>query len=360
MVQIIGLVDTMGRKLNPNPAYVYNKPNRARIYYKGEFRSLPGKYQSEESLAAFARMAAIIAATGELPPKETAPVLTIAAIGEKFNAFAKKEYKSREPVNLSYAVRAMVDLFADLPAAEFKPSHLKAIRDSLIKRGQCRNTINIRTKQIVRIFAWAVENEYLPESVWNALKAVKPIARDRGESFDYEPKTPVSEHDYNRVLEVIKPEYALALKVQWWTGMRSGELLAMCPQNVDMSGRHWFYTPKSHKTMSVTGQKIIGIPEPAANLLRENMPKDWSCRWFNYRPDTLYHAVLKACKRADIAPWTPHQLRHGLATRCKSALGVHGEEAARLLLSHASPRVTARYAKATIDNLLPILDELSK
>lgn len=142
------------------------------------------------------------------------------------------------------------------------------------------------------------------------------------------------------------------------TGMRSGELLAMRPQDVDMLGRHWFYRPVHHKTKHLIGDRIIGIPEPSTLLLLANMPKDYSCRWFPWRVDSHYHAVCRVCDRLGIPRWHPHQLRHGIATMCEAAFG--SREAARLMLGHTDTKTTGRYVMATVEALGPILDEIAK
>lgn len=351
------LVDAMGRPLNSTPTYIYHPKGIGRIYWRGQFRNLPGDYNSPESLAAFHRMCQHVAITGELPA-EAPPELTVASLCERFEVYAAVRYSgSNEARNLGYAVKELVAIFADVPAVKFGPASLKVVRARIVERGLCRATANRRAKQIVQIFAWAVEEELIGPDVWQALKAVRPIPKGRDGSFDYDPIRPVDLEQYRRTIEAIAPHYRVALEVQRMTGMRSGELLAMRPQDVDMLGTHWFYRPVHHKTRHAIGDKIIGIPEPAAVLLVANMPKDYTCRWFPWRVDSHYHAVCRVCDKLEIPRWHPHRLRHNAATIIEQAFG--SREPARILLGHTNEKTTGKYVMVTPDMLSPLLDGMA-
>lgn len=353
------LVDVMGRPLNPTPTYVYHPRGTGRIYWRGEFRNLPGDFNSPESLAAYHRLCQIVAATGRLPDQEP-DVLTVAQLVKLFSDYAQRRHKgTRNARYLEYATDAMVNLFADVPAAKFGPSSLKAVRSSMITAGLCRNTANKRTKQIVAVFEWAVEEELIEPAVWQALKAVRSIPRGRDGAIDYEPIGPVDIEQYRHTLKHVTERYRPALEVQRMTGMRSGELLAMRPQDVDMQGTHWYYRLRKHKTDDLVGERIIGIPAAATVVLIANMPRTWGHRWFPWGVDTHYNAVKRACERAGVRPWHPHQLRHGVATLCEQLFGDTGAEAARLLLGHTDVRTTRRYVLGTMDAVAKILDRVN-
>jgi integrase len=62
-----------------------------------------------------------------------------------------------------------------------------------------------------------------------------------------------------------------------------------------------------------------------------------------YTPGRLGHAVGRACQRANIEHWHPHQLRHAAATELRREIGI---EAARVVLGHRSPGMAELYAEA--------------
>ncbi len=353
------LFDSMGRPLNSVPTYVYHPRGIGRIYWRGEFRNLPGDYNSAESLAAFHRLCQIVAVSGRLPEKEP-DLLTIAGLVDRFAEYAERRYAgSNEARNLAYATLALMTMFAGTHAIKFGPQSLKAVRASIVEAGLCRNTANKRTRQIVSVFAWAVEEELIPPDVWQALKAVRPIPRGRDGAIDFEPVRPVDPEHYKATILCLPPRIKPAIEVQRMTGMRSGELLAMRPQDVDMHGTHWFYRLKSHKTAAIVGERIIGIPSTAAEILVECMPRTFADRWFPWRVDSHYHAVTRACVRASVPEWHPHRLRHGIATLCEELFGDTGPEAARLLMGHTDIKTTRRYVMATTESMASILDQIA-
>ena len=62
-----------------------------------------------------------------------------------------------------------------------------------------------------------------------------------------------------------------------------------------------------------------------------------------YHRESYRKAIDRACRRAGVPAWHPHQLRHSFGTRIRKA---HGIETARILLGHQSPAMTLVYAEA--------------
>ena len=61
-----------------------------------------------------------------------------------------------------------------------------------------------------------------------------------------------------------------------------------------------------------------------------------------YDPATYRRAIQRACKKAGVPRWHPHQLRHNAATALREQFGI---EAARVILGHRSAAVTEIYAE---------------
>ena len=80
--------------------------------------------------------------------------LTIAMVTIDYLKFAKANYctgKTSEVHRIKYALRPVKDLYASLGAAEFAPSHFKAVRQRLLDGGSGRNVINAEMKRIIRM-----------------------------------------------------------------------------------------------------------------------------------------------------------------------------------------------------------------
>jgi integrase len=66
-----------------------------------------------------------------------------------------------------------------------------------------------------------------------------------------------------------------------------------------------------------------------------------------YDVSSYYHAVLRACDRAGVTRFFPHQLRHAAATRVAGD-GDGDLRGAQALLGHAELRTTEGYARLKI------------
>lgn len=362
MRQFIVKFPEMGRPLNTVPAYCYKDKDRGRIYWRGQTRDLPGKYKSAESWAAYHELCSIVEATGELPKKKSDPkseseCRTMAHLGRLYLEAMREKFGegSGEPVCRGYAIRACNKLYGSLPIEQFLPPQLKAVRDSLIKEGCVRRTVNKRARQLVKLIQWSVEEGYSHPDQWSRLKAVDPIGAGQFGAIDRPKIGPVPDSQFERTLKLVKPKAAAALQVLAITGMRTGELLKMRPCEVDKSGRHWLYLIEEHKTSKKTGAGIIVIPEPAVEILCAWMPRDYTQRWFPHGASWLRLAVARACDNAGIPRWHPHQLRHRFATNAAKVLDKQERQA---LLRHHDPRMTDLYTAEIAEELTGIADKL--
>lgn len=356
MLQFTGLSDHMGRPLNPFPTYLKHADGGGRIYWRGEFRLLPGPFQSPESLAAYHQLCAIVAATGSLPATDPAPIVTVAELARRFTEHTKTYYPagSMEPTYLAYSARAIAEMFGTRPANDIRPAELRAVRSAMLGK-VCRKTANRRTTQIIRMFRWGVQEGLVEVNTWKALESIDPIPPGREGAIDYESIGPVSDDHYHAVLARVAPRTRDLLAVHRATGARSGELLSMTPAQVDMSGPHWLYAPIDHKTKRAKKDRIIGIPRTVVPILTARMPAAPDAAWFPLKVNSYYNAVKRACIKAEIPVWHPHQLRHTLATEAKRLVG---EEAAATLLSVASEKTAKVYARVTAEAVREIMERL--
>ncbi|MEO6811660.1 MAG: hypothetical protein ABI353_21315 [Isosphaeraceae bacterium] len=75
-----------------------------------------------------------------------------------------------EVTNIKYAVRPFRQLYSHTPARDFGPLALKAVRQTMIDAGLCRNEVNRRTRILVRLFssgAWRTN--------WSLLRFINGI-----------------------------------------------------------------------------------------------------------------------------------------------------------------------------------------
>ncbi len=321
--------------------------------------------------------------------------VTVAELVLAYRKFAATYYAapSREPAQIRLAMRPLVGMYGHTLARDFGPLALKAVRQTWIEAGLARKYINQRVGRIVRAWAWAVENELLPAGNWQALLAVKWLQAGRTTAKETPPVTPVSDAVFEATLaEIRSPQIRAMLRLMRLTGARSGEICIMRTGDIDRTGSPWQYRPQTHKTAHRGHERVIYIGPRAQAVLAEWLRADPTAFLFQpreaaaavreatkvarrsdadriraarnrraadarkrggkaqnrrlpgerYTPGRLGHAVGRACERAEIEHWHPHQLRHAAATELRREIGI---EAARVVLGHRSAVMTEVYAE---------------
>jgi integrase len=374
------------------PKYRHYKPkNLAVVRIDGKDRYL-GRYGSEESREKYRRLVAGWLAghpthgdgrrnddaTNDLSIAE----LLLAYIRFADDYHTKDGRPTKELANIRLALRPLRDLYSLTPARNFGPRALKLVRQVMIDAGLCRNEINKRIRRIVRVFKWGVENEMVPPAVHQGLKAVSGLPKGRSGVRESMPVKPVDEPLVDIIQPYVSRQVWTMIQLQRLTGMRPGEVVLMRTGDLDMSGTAWAYKPQTHKTEHHGLERIVYLGPRAQDALRpwlradrsdylfnpqEALDEHWQDRQRNRRTPMIPsqkarkrkirrsrpigshyttmsygHAIARACKRAGICRWHPHQLRHNAATWLRKEFGL---DIARVILGHSSPVVTEVYAE---------------
>lgn len=278
-------------------------------------------------------------------------------------------------------LQVLKELYGHTPAKDFGPMALKAVRQKLVEASLCRGVINQRIARVKRMFRWAVENELVPEGVYHGLQAVRGLTRGRSAARETDPVGPVSEALVSDTLPFLNRHVRGMVQVQLLTGARPGEICRLRAKDIDMIGSVWLYRPEGHKTAHHGHQRVIAIGPRAQAVLKEFFTLDTQAYLFSprraleelraewrrgrktkvqpsqqcrrsrrpkRRPGERYttssygHSVRRACLKAGVVAWHPHQLRHTRATELRRAFGL---DIARTVLGHRSPAITEAYAE---------------
>jgi integrase len=171
------------------------------------------------------------------------------------------------------------------------------------------------------------------------------------------------------------------VRVQLLTGCRVGEVLTMRGCDLTTAGPNWEYRPASHKNAWRGLPRVIPLGPRAQQVVKECLERDPSEYLFSPRdvvgelharrserrttkrtPSEVARrrgspgeghgccydrrgyrqAIVRACQRDGIHIWSPLQLRHTAATAIRARYGL---EATQVLLGHAKPDATLRYAE---------------
>ena len=209
------------------------------------------------------------------PPK--AYDITIVELSVAYRKFAKGYYqKNGEATETIHQVHRATELLCEkygrTKATEFGPLAFQAFQADLIAKDLCRKTVNHFASTVRRMFRWAVTKELIPVTVYQAIKAVPNVPKDRTAAREMPPVRPVEDSVVEATIPHLTSVVADMVRFQRLTGCRPGEVCQVRPMDIDRSQEVWQYRPASHKTQHHDQERVIFIgpkaQESAAYLLR--------------------------------------------------------------------------------------------
>ena len=359
-----------------------------------------GAYGTVESKEGYRRTLLEWKANGKrLPVKPDA--VTIVELISRFWAHAEQYYRHPDgrptgtAVNFRTALRLLKELYGSTLATDFGPLALKALRERFIESGLSRGQVNKEVSRIRQVFKFAVGEGLLEERVYASLQVVPGLKRGRSPARETDPIAPVPEAHVQAVEGCVSRQVWALIQLQLLTGARGGELFPMRRCDLDDSGSVWTYTPVEHKTAYRGHQRVIYFGPRAQHVLRlflnrppaaylfspreateefaakRSRERVTPLKWGNkpgtnrvaspkkkpgahYTRRSYYEAIQRACKRAKVPHWHPHQLRHNAATALRKEFGL---DVARVILGHRSAAITEMYAELDREGALTAMKE---
>jgi len=343
------------------PTYGHHKPTgQARCYVNGKTVYL-GKYGSEESRICFGEIVGKLIGGQILDPIARTKVGSTTcgqsddagpSVGEcclVFLRHAETHYvKDGKPTSevhiLKSVIRPLNELYGMLPAKDFGPLALKAVRAKMVELGWCRDTINAGMSRIRRIFKHAIANELIDGSILQRLQCVAPLLAGRTEAHDNAPRTAVESDQIEAVRKLVSPIVRDLIELQRLTGSRSGELLKLTTSMLNRTGDIWQAELGDHKTRHHGKSRTLHFGPHAQLILTKYLSADPDERLFRMTGAAYRRAITRACEKLGIDRWVPHQLRHTNADVVREEFGLEHTQA---VLGHAKANMTKHYAQAS-------------
>ena len=340
------------------PTYGLHKPTgQARCYVNGKTVYL-GKYGSEESRIRFGEIVGKLV-SGQIfdpiartksgsttcdDPGPSVAELCVVFLTHAETHYVKNGKQTSEIWILKSAMSPLKELYGLLPAKDFGPLALKAVRAKMVESGWCRGTINAAMSRIRRIFKHAIANELIDSSVLDRLKCVAPLLSGRTEAHDNAPRSAVSAEN----IELIRREVSVIVKdlidIQRLVGARSGELLKLTNGILDRTGDVWSAELSDHKNRHHGQSRTLHFGPQAQLILTKYLSADPNKRLFKITGAAYRRAITRACDKLKIDRWVPHQLRHTNAETVREEFGLEHTQA---VLGHAKADMSEHYAKAS-------------
>ncbi len=202
-----------------------------------------------------------------------------------------------------------------------------------------KHTVNLGLSYIKRAFVWGMTHKEVSQSAAGAVALIRTV---RGDHQGIRRKARIKAVAWDVVAATMKElpaDVRAMVELQWWTGMRPGEVMRLRPCDIDTSGEVWVYTPAHHKNSWREDKPRHVVIGPHGRAVLEKQLPAKTDQWVfrrakgrRYDRQSYAKAIAKAAGAAGVAVWVPNQLRHSFATRVRLA---HGAASVQDLLGHA-------------------------
>src|SRR5262249_33055711 len=246
---------------------------------------LLGRYGTPESQTEYRRALAEWQAAGQRlpqPAQATAPDLIVNELPVAYWKHAQSYHGlDREPDRgdafcLRDALRVVKELYGHTPAKGFGPLALKAVREAMVGKGWSRNYVNAQVNRVRRVFRWAAEEELLPGSVHQNLRAVAGLRKGKSAARETAKVKPVAPEHVDAALPFLPTAVRAMVRFQLLTGCRPEGVCVIRPMDIDLRNPAcWVYRPGSdqgdhggHKAAHLDKDRLILIGPQAQAVLR--------------------------------------------------------------------------------------------
>lgn len=348
---------------------LHKATGQARVWFNGRDHYL-GNYGSQESLRRYAELVGGQDSASPVNPHRPATSEsvgpTVHVIANLFLRHAESYYvkngkQTAEVDCIRSAMGHLCLMFGDLPAKDFGPLSLKAVREQMVrskgkktKKPLCRDFINKSMERIRRIFKYAVENELVPASVLVGLQTVRALEAGRSDAPDYVPRSALPQDQIDAVKKKVNQRTEDMMDLAILTAARPGELVVLTGEMIDRTGDVWHAEIIDHKMSHKGSRRFLTFGPKAQVILEKYLPSDPKQRLFPIGRKTFSDNIKRACVSLGITQFTGHWLRHCSATAIRKS---HGLDATQAVCGHASRTTTERYASPVSEQALQVARE---
>lgn len=339
------VIDVMARPRNTIPTLRKHSTSdnalvrwEDKVYYLGVF----GSVEAEEN---YRLLCANITLHG-VAIVEREVLLSIKKLATEFLNNLSKNFSptSQEPIPIRRSILQMVEFQGEADATKYSPARLIELRQHWIERGLSVSTINKYHNYILQMFQWASIMDRLNATIWHGLKAVPKLKPLRSPAKDPKKVEPVDRKHVDAIQPFVSVTVWNIIQMQLFTGMRSGEVLSMTLRQINNN----VYFPQQHKNKWRGHTRAVYLGPKARALLdglTSGLDPDQKI-FAGYTNESYGRAIKRACIKAGVPAWHPHQLRHLAGTEVRDKLGL---DAAQAFLGHASAKTSEIYAKIKDD-----------
>lgn len=282
------------------PSYQLHKASgRGKVRVKGRDVYFSGPYGSPESVAEYDAFVLEWFANQDVTRCRLAvDDLALLYVEHVREHYRKDGAETSEVHCIRLAMRHLIATHGRTRARDFGPMALKDVRQKMVEAGYVRTSINQHVSRIKRMFRWAVENEYLPVAIYQALCTVPGLREGRSKAREAEPVKPVPEGTVTATLPHLTSVLRAMVELQLLSGARPGEVCALRPRDVTLGKDGvWTYRPQSHKTAHHGKERRILIGPKGQGVLRPFLDRDPDAYCFSPRESQAERDATRRAKR---------------------------------------------------------------
>ncbi len=174
------------------------------------------------------------------------------------------------------ALRILRELYGSSAAQDFGPLSFQAVRNAMVSKDHAkgkwsRGYVNKVSNEICRMFRWAISQELVPVTVYQAIKTVQPLKRGQSSAPETKPVTPASDDLIEAAMPYMSRQVRAIVELQLLTGARPGELLGLRSVDIDTTGTVWTCTLVDHKTAHRGRDRVLYFGPQAQKVLEAFM-----------------------------------------------------------------------------------------
>ncbi len=275
-------------------------------------------------------------------PREPKSSTSLNEVFQRFAIERLPKYAAAERRCIKSAIKTARELYGLTDAEDFDVLRLRTVREAMIRKGWSRSFINKQVKRLRMVIRWAVGWKLVSQTLADSLKTVESLEAGETDAPESAPRGAVRAEHIEAVRPFLTERYRDIIDLICLTGARSGEIIGLTTGMIERTGDVWRCELAKHKTAHKGKSRVLFFNAKAQLILRKYLKPDPTARLFRTRGDRLSASLKDACIEAGVPEFTPHWLRHTVATKIVDEMGI---EAAQRLLGHCGAAMTQHYSK---------------
>lgn len=215
----------------------------------------------------------------------------------------------------------ILPFFKDYPISKIEPAIVRKWQNNLLSKNYSETYIKTLNNQLSAIFNFAVKYYKLER---NPLAITGSIGKKHADSMKF-----WTVDQFKKFIVAVEDKIMskVAFNVLFWTGIRSGELLALTLNDIDLDnktisinktfhrleGKDYISDPKTQKS-----KRIVTIPDFLCEMIKDYVDKLYDyeneMRLFFATKYYLNHEMKRGCKKSGVEKIRVHDLRHSHAS----------------------------------------------